>query len=431
MNEEKDMSAVDPVREDAERWLHEDAFSRGLVLLVVELVLIVLLLVIVSLRIYSRSFLSRIFGLEDWFIALATVFYIGFTITTCLATFDYGWRNHIYNLPPPTVAKALKLLWISELFFTWSLCFTKLSVCVFYLRLLNTRLYRRIIYICMAVVALWAFGFSAGIIAQCNPVKAAWSVYPQPGERCASIEVGIVAHAVVDILTNLILWTLPAKLMLGSGLRGKQRALILGLFVLSGIVCAAAITRVPYTIYITRDATWYLRDSSIWSALEASLAIICASLPSLSPLLAKIVPNLYHNEYDDQSHLSHSRCSIVKGSSFGGGGELTLVGSAFPLAHISTTAISDKCYSVGSGGGSGCNWFHWPMRGGGGGGASGISNERKGPNESEENIVIGSNDTLAGGMGITKTTVIEQSIDDGMGIERRSPSPKLVGRVTF
>jgi hypothetical protein len=68
---------------------------------------------------------------------------------------------------------------------------------------------------------------------------------------------------------------------------------------------------------------------------------------------------------------------------------------------------------------------------GGGGGAGGISNERKAPNESEENIVIGSNDTLAGGMGITKTTVIEQSIDDGMGIERRSPSPKLVGRVTF
>ncbi|RPB10501.1 hypothetical protein P167DRAFT_246347 [Morchella conica CCBAS932] len=193
-------------------------------------------------------------------------------------------------------------------------------------------------------------------------------------------------------------------------------------------MCCSNYTSSLYHLYNKRR---YL-DSSTWSALEASLAIICASLPSLSPLLAKIVPNLYHNEYDDQSHLSHSRCSIAKGSSFGGGGELTLVGSAFPLAHISTTAISDKCYSVGggSGGGSGCNWFHWPMRGGGGR-AGGISNEHKGPNESEENIVIGSNDTLAGGMGITKTTVIEQSIDDGMGIERRSPSPKLVGRVTF
>lgn len=73
MNEEKDMSAVDPVREDAERWPHGDTFSRGLVLLVVELVLIVLLLIIVSLRVYSRSYLSRFFGLEDWFIALATV----------------------------------------------------------------------------------------------------------------------------------------------------------------------------------------------------------------------------------------------------------------------------------------------------------------------------------------------------------------------
>lgn len=87
----------------------------------------------------------------------------------------------------------------------------------------------------MAVIALWAFGFSAGIIAQCNPVKAAWNVHPQAGERCARIEVGIIVHAVVDILTNLILWALPAKLMLGSGLRGKQRALILGLFVLSGM----------------------------------------------------------------------------------------------------------------------------------------------------------------------------------------------------
>lgn len=76
MNEGKDMAAVDLAREGAERWHHEDnfvPFSRGLVLLVVELVLIVLLLVIVSLRVYSRSFLSRFFGLEDWFIALATV----------------------------------------------------------------------------------------------------------------------------------------------------------------------------------------------------------------------------------------------------------------------------------------------------------------------------------------------------------------------
>lgn len=396
-----------------------------LALVVVGLVLIVLVTIAVGLRIYSKAFLSK-FCLEDWLIILATLSCIGLTTTTCIASLYGGWGFHIYDLLPPVAENSLKLLWISEIFFTWSLCFTKISICIFYLRLFNNGICRRIIYIYIVVVALWALGFSASIIAQCNPVKAAWRTNHQPGERCANIGAGVIAHTVVDTAMNLILWTLPSKLILGLGLRGKQRTLVLGLFVLGGIVCAASVIRIPYTIRTMQDfdTTRYLTHSYIWTILEASLAIFCASLPSLTPLLAKVMPGLYHGEYEDQSHLSHSRCSIVKGSSFSGG-DLTLVGSAFPLAHISTTAISNKGCTAGGGGGG--NWFHWPMGNAGGGGVSG---ERKAPNESEENI-IASNDTLAGGMGITKTTVIEQSVSVDSEIEKRSPSPKLLGRVTF
>lgn len=157
--------------------------------------------------------------------------------------------------------------------------------------------------------------------------------------------------------------------------------------------------------------TGYIYDSYIWTTLEADLAIICASMPSLAPILAKIIPNFSRSTSRDQG-ISH--CSTVKGStSMPFTGSLT---SAFPLAHISTTASSTPI--VGS---TTTNpWYQWYATSGGGGvGGTAL-------NESEENI-ISNTDILADITtsretgGITKTTVIEQSVS----VESRTPSPKV------
>jgi len=38
------------------------------------------------------------------------------------------------------------------------------------------------------------------------------------------------------------------------------------------------------------DATWYSPEAAYWSCIETNVAIMCASLPALKPLLARLVP---------------------------------------------------------------------------------------------------------------------------------------------
>lgn len=159
----------------------------------------------------------------------------------------------------------------------------------------------------------------------------------------------------------------------------------------------------------------YIYDSYIWTTIEADLAIICACMPSLAPVLAKFVPGFQISTHTppmarDQQHSSH--CSIVKSPTYG---PYSGTMPAFPLAHISTTASPTT--TVGHS--SNKTWYHPWYRNGGAPGAPA-------PNESEENIITSSTDistdtaTIRDARGITKTTVIEQSFS----VDSRTSSPK-------
>lgn len=74
-NERRDM-ARDPPPEMIASWPppnFSNPQSKGPTLLIVELLLITIVCVVVLLRIYSRVYLRKTFGLDDWFILPATV----------------------------------------------------------------------------------------------------------------------------------------------------------------------------------------------------------------------------------------------------------------------------------------------------------------------------------------------------------------------
>lgn len=74
-NERRDM-ARDPPPEVIASWPPPNIsspHSKGPTLLIVELLLITIVCVVVLLRIYSRVYLRKTFGLDDWFILPATV----------------------------------------------------------------------------------------------------------------------------------------------------------------------------------------------------------------------------------------------------------------------------------------------------------------------------------------------------------------------
>ncbi|KAL7274618.1 hypothetical protein RUND412_002468 [Rhizina undulata] len=387
---------------------------RGNGLVVVESLMISLVVIVVGLRIYSRVWMRKSFGMDDWFIIPATFFAIGLTTTTCLAAIRYGWGHHMWDISMATVQNSLKLSWISELFFTWSLLLTKLSLCALYLRLLgnlaDTR-GRRIIYTILSLALFWGIAFTIATIMQCTPIRAAW-IINLPGERCIDQKWGGALHAALDIITDWGIYAVGITKVAGMGLRGRQKGLLIALFLLGAFVCILAVVRLPLTIRSmeTHDTTWFIYDSYLFSTLETDLAIICASLPSLIPLIIALFPS-FGSINDNSSFSPGDSCfsnSNTKYTSPKFPPPAIHGAHGYPLADISTTASSGM-------GKKENGW--WPAMANWGGLA----------NSSEEEIVRNYGNWERGGSsgtgceigdGIMKTTVIEQSVADVTDLEK-------------
>ena len=54
------------------------------------------------------------------------------------------------------------------------------------------------------------------------------------------------------------------------------------------------------------DSTWDNVDAALWSYLELTVGIICASLPTLRPLLVKITPRIF-GSVTPRSHATESQ----------------------------------------------------------------------------------------------------------------------------
>jgi hypothetical protein len=157
---------------------------------------------------------------------------------TILSVTHFGWGEHAWDVPLHIREHALLASWITEIILTAGLTLTKLSLCIFYLRLLegtNSGASRRIILTLMVVIMVWGSGFTVAIALQCRPVKAVFKIN-YPGERCVDTRVGLVVHAVVDIFTDVCIYLLPIPLTWGLRMRRRQKVLVVGLFAL-GALC--------------------------------------------------------------------------------------------------------------------------------------------------------------------------------------------------
>ncbi|KAL9625282.1 MAG: hypothetical protein Q9160_000684 [Pyrenula sp. 1 TL-2023] len=74
----------------------------------------------------------------------------------------------------------------------------------------------------------------------------------------------------------------------------RQRIGLIAIFAVGFFVCITSILRLHalYTISISEDVTWDNVGAGAWSSLEVNVAVICACLPMLKPLIVHIFPRL-------------------------------------------------------------------------------------------------------------------------------------------
>ncbi|KAM7185221.1 hypothetical protein V8F20_011903 [Naviculisporaceae sp. PSN 640] len=259
---------------------------------VVNLTFIILVSLVVSLRVFTRAFLTKHFFVDDWLTIIAATFIL-LSASTALVATKYGLGLHVWNLPQPifeNIRTCVQLMFVAHIFYAASSAVTKLSIITSYLRIFPATSLRRLLYATGVLVI--GIGISAifATIFQCWPVQAAWD-FSLGDRQCFHFRDFLYANAAISIVTDFMLVAAPLPYFWSLRLPLRQRLVICVLFGVGFIAFASSIVRIV-TLHDVKgiDVTYYLVSPLNWTVIECSLGIICISVPPMRPLLAKIFP---------------------------------------------------------------------------------------------------------------------------------------------
>ncbi|KAI9045276.1 PTH11-like integral membrane protein [Aspergillus affinis] len=269
----------------------DDGASRGQRALVVTAVLTAIAAVTVAMRFLARIGLMKITGREDWTILLSLVFSIIYLGLVASET-HYGLGRHSSELSAHENQQQLKRLWAAIPMYNSSLACTKFSILFQYLRIFPGHGFRIACYITMAIVAIYSTWAVVSGYVNCVPVAKFWN-HEIPGS-CLSFEAIWFFNASMNIATDLALLIMPMPLLSHLQLPRIQKLALMTVFAIGGLVVITSILRLSSLRKVAKspDTSYSNVAAAYWTAAECNVAIICACLPFLRPLVSRIFPKL-------------------------------------------------------------------------------------------------------------------------------------------
>ncbi|KAH6886810.1 hypothetical protein B0T10DRAFT_490369 [Thelonectria olida] len=263
--------------------------NRGPQLLGVNVFFLVVSLISISLRCYSRIGLVKAFGLDDWLMVVAAVF---FTLYNSFSSSGvrYGTGRHSDDLEDEDAKKAMMCWWFCYIFYCLSMIASKLSIGVFLLRITVNKIHTWIIYAAMFCTVVSGICFFFVTMFQCSPIPYFWDK-DLPG-HCIPIKV-VIALAFIyssfSVISDFIFAVLPGVIVWNLQMHRRAKLALLPLLVMGCVASSAVLARFPYLHKLgDPDFLWNTLDVAIWSTVEQGLAITAGSLATLRPLVARL-----------------------------------------------------------------------------------------------------------------------------------------------
>jgi hypothetical protein len=146
--------------------------TRGPELLIVTLIFFPIVLLVVSLRTFTRVYLSKTFGADDVFLLLAVLPTTACAVLGILADDAWQWNRHVWDLSPDNVVFGLKMSIVLECLFGLAVACTKISLLILVMRVMSrgTGLLKQLAIAGIIVVACEAIAFEVVIINNCTYV---------------------------------------------------------------------------------------------------------------------------------------------------------------------------------------------------------------------------------------------------------------------
>lgn len=188
---------------------------------------------------------------------------------------------------------------------------TKTSILVFYLRLSrNTEQVLRLAsWAVLGIVNIAGAVLTLLNVFQCRPVEAAFNYYAR-NAQCIPLLTEFICSAPVNIITDLAILALPLPVLTGMRLPPRQKIILVVTFTLGIFVTVVDVVRIYYLQQAITDISPELSTdpessfggqtnfafnaslSLMWSSVEVNIGIACACVPTLKPLIIRILPSM-------------------------------------------------------------------------------------------------------------------------------------------
>ncbi|KAH7335631.1 hypothetical protein BKA66DRAFT_479958 [Pyrenochaeta sp. MPI-SDFR-AT-0127] len=234
-------------------------------------------------RLYTKRCILRRVGYDDYAIILATLLALGFSVLAGIQTTN-GLGYHIWDVPADKFYR-MKLGDIAgPIFYNLSTLFTKVSLCLLYLRLSPFMSFRVAVYVVMVISIIYSVLAAFGFAWACQPIAKYWNFSIATGS-CINLTVFFLATACINAATDLALLILPNFIIKHLHLPWRRKVSVALLLMTGSFVCVVSLIRVQIIVKgmhtVPTDGTWGMVENFIWLLIEIWLGIICACLPSL------------------------------------------------------------------------------------------------------------------------------------------------------
>ncbi|KAJ5671896.1 hypothetical protein N7507_001023 [Penicillium longicatenatum] len=262
-----------------------DHGSQAPVVMGICLAFAILTFLVLALRLFARIYVLGKMGIDD--------------------SVKNGLGSHIKYVDHSLLLNYSFAVWLSSMFYLACLGFIKTSVLLFYTRL-GDRFLTRLSWVMIGVIICQAGSFVLVAAFQCSPVSKAWT---GTGDgKCVNINIFYLCNAALNILTDLLTYTLPVRVIFKLQVPQKQK-IALGFILCLGLLCVnqslplpslltfssacvSSIIRITYipAMLNSADYTYAISGAMYWSVIETNVGILAASIPSFKAIASRFLP---------------------------------------------------------------------------------------------------------------------------------------------
>ncbi|KAF2009550.1 hypothetical protein BU24DRAFT_312144, partial [Aaosphaeria arxii CBS 175.79] len=229
-------------------------------------------------RLLARRLTKLRLWYDDWF---AIVAFLCAVVWFALVIWwlQYGLGLHLSNIDLPqdyVLERSRLILWNVEIFYAFSLAFSKLAILSFYWRMFRTSNILLPIKILIGCTVVWLIIRTFMAIFHCVPVHKFWDISVK-GVCNIDDSKFFFGTVITHLLIDIAILILPVIEVRKLRLPLSQRLAIISMFLFGIFVCIASVVVLVYSIGLdTKDieVPYNTGPIIIWATAEVNLAIV-------------------------------------------------------------------------------------------------------------------------------------------------------------